>query len=80
MLQARLDAWRAHADRLLAQGSRLGYQPAKDSITPEGLLKNPGTAPWDIFTTLNSLRDVEPSAGLVLRDGSFWIGMDEGGS
>ena len=80
MLQARLDAWRAHADRLLAQGSRLGYQPAKDSITPEGLLKNPGTAPWDIFTTLNSLRDVEPSAGLVLRDGSCWIGMDEGGS
>ncbi len=76
MLESRLDAWRAQADQMLATGSRLGYQTGRDSTTI-GLLKNPGTEPWTLFTTLNSLRDVEPSAGLVLRDGAFWVGSGD---
>ena len=73
MLEQRLDAWRSEADLKLTGLSRLGYQTAKDSTTI-GLLRNPGTDPWTLFTTLNSLRDVEPSAGLILRDGAFWVG------
>ena len=75
MLEARTDEWKSRADQMLATGSRLGYQTKKDSTTL-GLLENPGTGPWTAFTTLNSLRDVEASAGLVLRDGPFWIGTE----
>ena len=38
-----------------------------------GLLHRPGLDPWDDFTCLNSLRDVEPTVGLIFHDG----GLDE---
>ena len=33
-----------------------------------GLLRKPSIEPWDEFTCLNSLRDVEPTANLILDD------------
>ena len=50
----------------------LGYDEERDGITV-GLLRRPGLDPWDDFTCLNSLRDVEPTVGLILHDG----GLDE---
>ena len=36
-----------------------------------GLLNRPGLEPWDDFTCLNSLRDVEPTVGLIFHDGGL---------
>lgn len=77
MLKERTDEWRAQADRLQTNGSRLGYKTVGDSTTI-GLLTDPADGAWSKFTTLNSLRDVEASAGLVLRDGEFWVGTETG--
>jgi hypothetical protein len=44
-----------------------GYRGRKDGVTV-GLLKQPSPAPWDDFTVLTSMRDVEPTAGLILAD------------
>ena len=44
-----------------------GYQGRKDGSTV-GLLKMPSGAPWGDFTVLTSMRDVEPTAGLILSD------------
>jgi hypothetical protein len=40
-----------------------------------GLLRKPSIEQWDEFTCLNSLRDVEPTANLILDD----FGMDDDG-
>ena len=48
----------------------LGYDEERDGITV-GLLHRPGLEPWDDFTCLNSLRDVEPNVGLILHDGGL---------
>jgi hypothetical protein len=64
-LEQRIDAWRAEAQKYLSQGSRLGYQEARDSETV-GLLSRAAGGEWQLFTALNSLRDVEPMVGLVL--------------
>lgn len=70
-LQERLDAWLAEAQKT-AGGRVLAYDEKKDGVTV-GLLRRPGLEAWDDFTCLNSLREVEPTAGLILDDG----GMDE---
>ena len=69
LLRARLDHWvhRAHS----LSGARLGYRRSKDGRTV-GLLQAPGPARWEMFTCLNSLRNVEPPTNLVLDD----FGMD----
>lgn len=66
MLERRLDEWRARADGL-AGGARLGYKKKNDGVTKE-LLHVPSLGEWDNFTCLNSLRDVEPTVGLILSD------------
>jgi ATP-dependent helicase YprA (DUF1998 family) len=66
MLERRLDEWRARAEHL-AGGGRLGYRDKRDGVT-KGLLRPPGLGEWDAFTCLNSLRDVEPTVGLILSD------------
>ena len=71
MLERRLDEWRARADGL-AGGARLGYKKKNDGVTKE-LLRVPSLGDWDNFTCLNSLRDVEPTVGLILSD----HGLDE---
>jgi hypothetical protein len=61
----------AELDRLLAYwqaqarprpgGALLGYRTKRDGLT-QGLLRPAGQGPWDSFTCLNSLRDVESTA------------------
>lgn len=52
----------------VGQPDRLyGYRSRKDGKTV-GLLKVPSSDPWDRFTVLTSMRDVEPSAGLILAN------------
>lgn len=70
-LQRRLDDWYAEASRR-AGGTVLSYRRKADGTSRE-LLKPAGLGPWEEFTCLNSLRDVEPVVGLVLDD----RGMDE---
>ena len=71
MLKARLDAWLSKAATTKAGTASLGYQKRKDGRTL-GLLKQPEEEDWQLFTCLNSLRDVEPGVTLVLND----YGMD----
>lgn len=61
MLKKRLDEWLAR--KRAAGGTRLGY---RGNAVMVRLLENPAEKEWDAFTCLNSLRDVEPSAGLIL--------------
>ena len=37
----------------------------------KGLLLRPSLKAWERFTVLNSLRDVEPTVGLILDEGSL---------
>lgn len=69
-LQRRIDGWHDRALRMRG-GAKLGYKDGRDGVTV-GLLEMPGTAAWNEFTVLNSLRDVEPEAALTFNDS----GMD----
>ena len=60
-----MDLWQKRAQRT-AQGNQLGFETKKDGVTI-GLLRKPSIEPWDEFTCLNSLRDVEPTANLIRR-------------
>jgi len=68
-LNERLDQWLAEAQKT-AGGRVLGYDDERDGVTV-GLLHRPGLDPWDDFTCLNSLRDVEPTVGLIFHDGGL---------
>lgn len=65
-LKRKMDLWQKRAQRI-AQGNQLGYETRKDGVTI-GLLRKPSMELWDEFTCLNSLRDVEPTANLILDD------------
>ena len=65
-LEAKLDYWLEQAQNSVG-GTVLGYQTKKDGITI-GLLEQPGPGGWQPFTCLNSLRNVEPSIGLILDE------------
>ncbi|HTK06788.1 MAG TPA: DISARM system helicase DrmA [Ktedonobacteraceae bacterium] len=62
-LEQRRDYWLHQASTMPI----LGYKERNDSKTL-GLLKDPEPGKWDLFTCLNSLRDVEPTVNLVLTD------------
>lgn len=68
-LNERIDQWLAEAQKT-AGGRVLGYDEERDGVTV-GLLRRPGLDPWDDFTCLNSLRDVEPTVGLIFHDGGL---------
>lgn len=70
-LAARVDTWAARAQRMTG-GATLGYKTRNDGKT-FGLLQTPGSDPWQDFTCLNSLRDVEPMVNLILDN----YGMDD---
>ncbi len=65
-LEAKLDYWLEQASNLVG-GTVLGYQTKNDGITV-GLLEEPKQGGWQPFTCLNSLRNVEPSIGLILDE------------
>jgi len=69
MVEKRIDQWLARTQSL-GSSAVLGYASRRDGRTV-GLLQRP-TEERDLFTCLNSLRDVEPNVTLVLRD----YGMD----
>lgn len=63
-VQRRLEQWVAIAKK--ASGAYpLGYDRTASTA---GLLQRAGEDPWGEFTCLNSLRDVESTVGLILRD------------
>lgn len=68
-LNERVDQWLNEAQKN-SGGRVLGYDEERDGVTV-GLLQRPGLDPWDDFTCLNSLRDVEPSVGLIFHDGGL---------
>jgi hypothetical protein len=73
-LNERLDQWLGEAKKSIG-GRVLGYDEERDGVTV-GLLHRPSLDPWDDFTCLNSLRDVEPTVGLIFHDG----GLDDDAS
>jgi hypothetical protein len=62
MLMERRDHWLARVHN--QEDHRLGYRDDAEGIV--GLLKQPGPGDWDLFTCLNSLRDVEGAVDLIL--------------
>jgi ADP-ribose pyrophosphatase YjhB (NUDIX family) len=62
MLMDRRDRWLARVRN--QTDHRLGYRDDTNAIV--GLLELPGPTEWDLFTCLNSLRDVEGKVDLVL--------------
>ncbi len=71
-LTERLDEWLAEAQNTRG-GRELAYRDERDGVTVP-LLHPAGLRSWDHFTCLNSLRDVEPTVGLILMEG---VGLDE---
>ena len=64
-LNSRLDEWLFRADG--AAGGHLAYKGKRDGTTVP-LLTQPAESGWDVFTCLNSLRDVEPTSNFLLID------------
>jgi hypothetical protein len=75
-LRALLDIWHEQAGRTTS-GRTLNYRKRRDEVGV-ALLKNPDRGQWDAFTTLTSLRDVEPGVGLILDERD--LGDDQGRS
>jgi hypothetical protein len=71
MLNKRLDEWLNQAEATTG-GAILGYTGKKDGRT-RALLKQPTEEDFNLFTCLNSLRDVEPNVTLILQE----QGMDD---
>ena len=69
LVDKRIDQWLTRAQSATG-GAILGYARRRDGRTL-GLLKKPTEEDWDLFTCLNSLRDVEPNVALILRDFSM---------
>jgi hypothetical protein len=65
-VKRRRDLWVAEAQKK-SGGRKLAYEPVNDGVTVP-LLRKPGLGAWTEFTCLNSLRDVEPEANLILQD------------
>lgn len=74
-VEMRLDRWVAESGR--ASG-KIGYRDDHHHEVA-GLLKDPLKEDWGLFTTLNSLRDVEQSVGLILKDQSVFEPTEEAG-
>jgi hypothetical protein len=63
-VQGKLDHW----DQEKSVPNRtIGYDKQRDGRTV-ALLKSAGTGPWEQFTALRSMREVEPTVNLLLRE------------
>ena len=69
LLERRIDEWKKQAGN---RAAILGYEGENDGKTV-GLLTHSAGQPWEPFTCLNSLRDVEPEVLLIHDD----YGMEE---
>ena len=63
LAQTRLDAWAAKQKR---PGAKLGYREEKGNAI--SLLEMPTGFDWQLWSAPMSMRDVEPSVNLVIRD------------
>lgn len=66
-LEAKLDRWLRRVQQL-EPGTTLKYQTSSRDGTAIELIEAAGKGQWHDFTCLNSLRNVEPTVGLVLTD------------
>lgn len=73
MLMDRRDRWLARVRN--QSDHRLGYW--EDTGAVVGLLQQPGPTDWDLFTCLNSLRDVEGTVDLVLDTNPTGLRVDQ---
>ena len=64
LVQERIDLWRSIAEKS-SSAYPLGYSATSKT---RGLLEHAGVGDWSTFTCLDSLRDVENTVGLILRD------------
>jgi hypothetical protein len=62
MLMERRDHWLSRVHNQIDH--RLGYRDDAQGVV--GLLQEPGPTDWELFTCLNSLRDVEGTVDLIL--------------
>ena len=62
-IDSRLDAWAGLITR--TESAKVVYKKFTGEQTP--LLHRPEEGPWQTYTVLNSLRDVEPTSRLVLN-------------
>jgi hypothetical protein len=65
MLGIRLASWSAQINRLKNTGGKLTYHNDRQPATV-ALMNKAEDGPWDLFTCLNSLRDVETPVKLIL--------------
>ena len=68
-LSARKDVWLKRIADMATTTAKLAYQEKNDGVT-RGLLSAPEAQAWDLFTCLNSLRDVEPPVNLIVCEAS----------
>jgi hypothetical protein len=66
-LEVKLDRW-LNSISSLQPGTTLKYRVSRTDGTAVDLIKPAGQGMWDDFTCLNSLRNVEPTIGLILND------------
>lgn len=72
MLDRRRDEWLARVHN--QKDHKLGYKPEGGATV--GLLEQAGESDWEMFTCLNSLRDVEGTVDLVLDQKSTGLRVD----
>ena len=66
-LEVKLDRW-LNSISSLEKGTTLKYRVSSKDGTAIDLIKPAGQGIWNDFTCLNSLRNVEPTIGLILND------------
>jgi hypothetical protein len=73
-LKEKADLWQAEAQNT-AGGRTLTYREpfgeGAERGTTISLLQSPGLEPWEEFTCLNSLREVEPPVKFIISDGGL---------
>lgn len=71
-LNRRRDQWLSRVHK--QTDHRLAYRPATGAVVP--LLAEAGTQDWDLFTCLNSLRDVENTVNIILDSNPAGLRVD----
>ncbi len=66
-LEVKLNRWLSRISSV-EKGTTLKYRVSRADGTAIDLIKPAGQGMWDNFTCLNSLRNVEPTIGLILND------------
>ena len=66
-LEVKLDRWLNRISSI-EKGTTLKYRVSRTDGTAIDLIKPAGQGMWNDFTCLNSLRNVEPTIGLILND------------